>query len=280
MKRAFVRARRPEHKQQRREEILAAARDLAVASGVRNVSLGAVAEAVGLAKSNIMRYFGTREEIYLILAADEWHQWAAAVTTRLEATSAGVAPDEAASGGVASAGVASAGVASDGGAPDDAASDEAASAGGASDEAASDDAAATVTVRLDASSDHVVAALAETLADRPLLCDILSQTATTLEHNVSIEAARTFKRTILAVIADLGSQVARATGLTVGEGTELVSVATAFAGILYPIAHPSPTLAELYAQDPVIAATCPDFLPTLTRALKALAAGLPTLRED
>ncbi|MBB5775156.1 TetR/AcrR family transcriptional regulator [Nonomuraea jabiensis] len=225
MKRAFVRARRPEHKQQRREEILAAARDLAVASGVRNVSLGAVAEAVGLAKSNIMRYFGTREEIYLILATEEWHQWAEAVTTRLEA------------------------------APDDAA-------------------------RLEASSDHVVAALAETLADRPLLCDILSQTATTLEHNVSIEAARTFKRAILAVIADLGAQVARATGLTVGEGRELVSVATAFAGILYPIAHPSPTLAELYAQDPVIAATCPDFLPTLTRALKALAAGLPTLRED
>ncbi|MEV4580163.1 TetR family transcriptional regulator [Nonomuraea jabiensis] len=225
MKRAFVRARRPEHKQQRREEILAAARDLAMASGVRNVSLGAVAEAVGLAKSNIMRYFGTREEIYLILATEEWHQWAEAVTARLEA------------------------------APADAA-------------------------RLEASSDHVVAALAETLADRPLLCDILSQTATTLEHNVSIEAARTFKRAILAVIADLGAQVARATGLTVGEGTELVSVATAFAGILYPIAHPSPTLAELYAQDPVIAATCPDFLPTLTRALKALAAGLPTLRED
>ncbi|MGW6498462.1 TetR family transcriptional regulator [Nonomuraea angiospora] len=285
MKRAFVRARRPEHKQQRREEILAAARDLALASGVRNVSLGAVAEAVGLAKSNIMRYFGTREEIYLILAADEWHQWAAAVTTRLEATSAGVASDEAASGGVASGGVASGGAAPDGVAPDGVAPDGVAPDGVASDEAASagvasDDAAATVTVRLDASSDHVVAALAETLADRPLLCDILSQTATTLEHNVSIEAARTFKRTILAVIADLGSQVARATGLTVGEGTELVSVATAFAGILYPIAHPSPTLAELYAQDPVIAATCPDFLPTLTRALKALAAGLPTLRED
>ncbi|MFG6198553.1 TetR/AcrR family transcriptional regulator [Nonomuraea sp. JJY05] len=220
MKRAFVRARRPEHKQQRREEILVAARDLALTSGVRNVSLGAVAEAVGLAKSNIMRYFGTREEIYLILAAEEWRQWAEAVTTRLEAASEGGA------------------------------------------------------------SNGVAAALAETLADRPLLCDLLSQTATTLEHNVSIEAARTFKRAILAVIADVGEQVARLTGLTVGEGVELVSAATALAGILYPIANPSPMLAELYAQDPDIAATCPDFLPTLIRALKALLAGLPTLRED
>ena len=56
---AFLRARRPEHKQQRRDAILVAARDLARTSGVRNVSLGAVAEAVGLAKSNISRYFGT-----------------------------------------------------------------------------------------------------------------------------------------------------------------------------------------------------------------------------
>ncbi|MBE1587961.1 TetR family transcriptional regulator [Nonomuraea angiospora] len=215
MKRAFVRARRPEHKQQRREEILAAARDLAVASGVRNVSLGAVAEAVGLAKSNIMRYFGTREEIYLILAAEEWHQWAATVTTRLGAPPCDVA-----------------------------------------------------------------AVLAETLADRPLLCDLLSQTATTLEHNVSVEAARTFKRAIHAVIADLGEQVARVTGLTADEGVELVAAATALAGVLYPVANPSPTLAELYAQDPDIAATCPDFLPTLTRALRALLAGLPALRDD
>src|ERR687890_1121140 len=80
---AFVRARRPEQKHQRREAILAAARDLAVDSGVRNVSLGAVADAVGLAKSNISRYFGTREEIYLELLAEEWQDYAAAVTAGL-----------------------------------------------------------------------------------------------------------------------------------------------------------------------------------------------------
>ncbi|MEV1169346.1 TetR family transcriptional regulator [Nonomuraea sp. NPDC049784] len=214
MTRAFVRARRPEHKQQRREAILAAARDLAIASGVRNVSLGAVAEAVGLAKSNIMRYFGTREEIYLILAAEEWQEWSAAVIARLEV------------------------------------------------------------------SDDAVTALAETLVDRPLLCDLISHASTSLEQNVSVEAARTFKRAILAVIADLGTRVAQVTGLTGSEGVELVSAASALAGVLYPVSNPSPALAELYAQDPDIAATCPVFLPTLSRALKALAAGLPALRED
>jgi AcrR family transcriptional regulator len=55
MKEAFVRARRPEQKRQRREAILAAARELAIEAGVRNVSLGGVAAAVGLAKSNIVR---------------------------------------------------------------------------------------------------------------------------------------------------------------------------------------------------------------------------------
>jgi AcrR family transcriptional regulator len=67
----FVRARRPEHKQQRREAILEAARDLALRRGVRTITLGDLAEAVGLAKSNVVRYFGTREEIFVELCSDE-----------------------------------------------------------------------------------------------------------------------------------------------------------------------------------------------------------------
>ena len=67
----FVRARRPEHKQQRREAILEAARDLALRRGVRTITLGDLADAVGLAKSNVVRYFGTREEIFVELCSDE-----------------------------------------------------------------------------------------------------------------------------------------------------------------------------------------------------------------
>ncbi|MFC4013278.1 TetR family transcriptional regulator [Nonomuraea purpurea] len=214
---AFLRARRPEHKQQRREAILVSARELASASGVRNVSLGAVADSVGLAKSNIMRYFGTREEIYLVLAAEEWQSWSEALTDRLRA------------------------------------------ADGRND---------------------VVTALAETLADRPLLCDLLSHTSTSLEHNVSVPAARVFKRTVRSILSDLGAQAGRACGLNDGEGAELVSAAAACAGMLYPVTNPSPTMAELYAQDPDLAASCPKLLPTLTRLLSALAIGLPQLRSE
>lgn len=81
----FLRARRPEQKQQRRDTILAEARRLALESGVANVSLGGVAAAVGLAKSNVVRYFGTREEIYLELAAECWRDWRDDVRERLDA---------------------------------------------------------------------------------------------------------------------------------------------------------------------------------------------------
>jgi hypothetical protein len=124
----------------------------------------------------------------------------------------------------------------------------------------------------------VVDALAETLEARPLLCDLFGNVAAGLEHNVSLDAARAFKVTLLDVGAEIGAEVARATGLTDGEGEELVRTATALAAFLYPIAHPSPVLAELYAREPWIAAARQPFLPTLKRALTAFLAGLPTLR--
>jgi AcrR family transcriptional regulator len=214
---AFLRARRPEHKQQRRESILAAACDLARGSGVRSVSLGAVAEAAGLAKSNIARYFGTREEIYLELLTQEWQQWAQAVSDRLR------------------------------------------------------DARGT---------SEAIAALAETLADRPLFCDLLSHVSTSLEHNVSVPAARTFKHAMYDLSASMGTELSRTTELTEREGGELVAIAAGLAGMLYRSANPPPVVAQVYAEDPELAASRPTLLPTLVRTLSALAAGLPTLRDN
>lgn len=195
-------------------------------SGVRTVTLGSVAQAVGLAKSNVGRYFGTREEIFLELAATGWREWGDAADARLR------------------------------------------------DGTESETASETGEPRA-----RVVAALAETLADRPFFCDLLSHTTTTLEHNISLEAARTFKYAALGVVSRLGAQVSHVSpDLDESEGAELVQAAAALAGTLYPVATPSPVLAELYATDPELAAFCPQLLPTLRRALAALAAGLPTLR--
>jgi AcrR family transcriptional regulator len=83
MQAPFQRARRPDQKDQRREAILGAAAELAQQSGVAWVSLGDIATAVGLAKSNVLRYFGTREEIYLRLSMQEGSDWAAAASAAL-----------------------------------------------------------------------------------------------------------------------------------------------------------------------------------------------------
>ncbi|MFC0542976.1 TetR/AcrR family transcriptional regulator [Kutzneria chonburiensis] len=79
----FQRARRPEHKEQRREAILAAARVLATRDGVRTVTLGDIAAEVGVHKSALLRYFETREEIYLQLTAEGWQEWTEALRIAL-----------------------------------------------------------------------------------------------------------------------------------------------------------------------------------------------------
>ena len=80
----FRRARSAAQKQQRREAILAAARGLGAQRGVRCMTLGDIAGEVGLAKSNVLRYFGTREEILLQLTVDGWRDWTEAVRGRLD----------------------------------------------------------------------------------------------------------------------------------------------------------------------------------------------------
>jgi AcrR family transcriptional regulator len=85
----YQRARSPERKEERREAILAAARALALESSVREVSLGDIARRVGLAKSNVLRYFETREEVYLRLVVREWEIWNRAASERLRAAPAG-----------------------------------------------------------------------------------------------------------------------------------------------------------------------------------------------
>jgi AcrR family transcriptional regulator len=81
----FLRARRPEQKRLRETAILGAARELALRDGVGAVSLAAIAAEVGMHKSALLKYFGTREEIFLRLAETEWRDWAEVVVADLAA---------------------------------------------------------------------------------------------------------------------------------------------------------------------------------------------------
>jgi AcrR family transcriptional regulator len=88
---AFQRARRPEQKLQRRDAILGAARELARRDGVRTVSLAGIAAEVGIHKSALLRYFETREQIFLELTAEAWRDWVRALHAGLDAASPGSA---------------------------------------------------------------------------------------------------------------------------------------------------------------------------------------------
>src|ERR1700727_853607 len=79
----FQRARSSENKTQRRESILAAAAQLATRDGVRQVTLTDIAARVGMHKSALLRYFETREQIFLELTGRSWRDWAAAVRAGL-----------------------------------------------------------------------------------------------------------------------------------------------------------------------------------------------------
>ncbi|MFJ6016973.1 TetR/AcrR family transcriptional regulator [Streptomyces sp. NPDC092952] len=79
----FERARSAEAKRMRESAILGAAERLAVEHGVRSVTLTDIAAAVGMHKSAMLRYFETREEIFLRLVAVQWKEWSEEVRDRL-----------------------------------------------------------------------------------------------------------------------------------------------------------------------------------------------------
>lgn len=90
---AFQRARSAQAKQAREEAILDAARALARERGVRDVTLTDIAGAVGMHKSALLRYFETREQIFLRLTAEGWRQWSAELRGDLERRTHTTAPE-------------------------------------------------------------------------------------------------------------------------------------------------------------------------------------------
>src|SRR6266536_1011169 len=203
----FQRARRPEHKQQRYDAILAAARALALQNSVRDVSLADIAAEVGMHKSALLRYFTTRDEIYLHLAARDWQDWAEAIARALADAPAGSTAD-------------------------------------------------------------VAAAFTRTLADRPLLCDLLAHVPLNLERNVPIESARVYKLAVLSAADRILTHVHRV----------LPDLADAdlwdpIAAGLHQVVHPPPTLAALYREDPQLGHADVEFAASLQRITEVILLG-------
>lgn len=82
----FQRARKPEEIQARRETLLAAAAELFDAEGPLGAGLNAIAARAGFTKSNVYRYFESREEVLLSLFLDEMNQLVPALAAAVAAT--------------------------------------------------------------------------------------------------------------------------------------------------------------------------------------------------
>ena len=80
----FVRARKPEQIAQRREAILVAMSDLLEQEKPEQISLNQVARQAGLAKSNVYRYFDSREAILLALLREDGLRWMTSIEAALE----------------------------------------------------------------------------------------------------------------------------------------------------------------------------------------------------
>jgi AcrR family transcriptional regulator len=207
----FQRARRPEHKEQRRRDILEAAAELGLREGVRPVTLTGIAAHAGVHKSAVLRYFASREAVFLQLTADGWQGWAAAVEAALP---------------------------------------------GPTDPSA------------------VAAALAATLAERPLFCDLLAHAQLNLERGVTREQVRDFKVTTLDAVDRVSAALATALpSLTRGRAVDVIAATTAIAAAQWQTANPPETLARLYAEDPLFAHVASEFAPRLTRLVTLLLTG-------
>jgi AcrR family transcriptional regulator len=89
----FQRARSEEQRAARRRAILAAAAAMLAEMPVAQVSLNELSRRVGLAKSNVLRYFESREAVLLELLDSAWQEWLAQLAGELAAVvDAGASP--------------------------------------------------------------------------------------------------------------------------------------------------------------------------------------------
>ena len=214
VERQFQRARTAANKKRRATDLVEAARELALRDGARCVTLTAIATHAGVHASAVRRYFDSREEILLVLTAQEWGSWAGALAEALE------------------------------GSP---------------------------VVRVE----QLASLLARSIGGRALFCDLLAHASLTLEREVPLEVARTFKLAALDAVESIGSMIARALPeLGERDARDLVTVTTALAAMLWQYAHPPPALEQLYRDDPRLGHTMEDFGARLSRMIRYAAAGI------
>jgi AcrR family transcriptional regulator len=216
----FQRARSDEQRAIRRQTILDTAAAMLEEMPVAELSLNELSRRVGLAKSNVLRYFDSREAVLLELLDSLSREWLEELTDTL-------APAMGASG-------------------------------------AFEDRAG-----------RLGAAVARTLAARPVLCDLLSAQAAVLEHNVSTESVVSFKRRGVSLAAGFVGLIRDVLPeLSEEQAWRLVVATLLYASSLWAHSTPPQAVLDAYDQIPELQSMRLDFEPALADLLVTMAVGL------
>jgi AcrR family transcriptional regulator len=117
--------------------------------------------------------------------------------------------------------------------------------------------------------------VATTLAERPVLCDLLGAQAAVLERNVSTEIAVRHKHDAMAAVHALADIVRRHVPEVDGDAAMHVGGASLLcAGAVWSACQPSPAMSAAYEQDPDLAAMRLDFTTALGELVALLLTGL------
>jgi AcrR family transcriptional regulator len=222
MSTTFQRARSEEQRAERRLTILETAAGMLTEMPVAKLSLNELSRRVGLAKSNVLRYFETREAVLLELLNAELDDWVDALEQAHQ-------PSE-----------------------------------------------GTPTER----ANRIAVRVASSLAERPVLCDLISAQAAVLEHNVSTEIALRHKqathrmverlqRLILGDLPELNEQ----------EAYVVVATTLLMCSAAWPRSQPSEAVLAAYAADEEIAAHQMDFADWMRQTLELTISGLGARRS-
>ncbi|WP_433696823.1 TetR family transcriptional regulator [Nocardiopsis sp. CA-288880] len=214
----FQRARSEEQREIRRQAILDTTATMLEEMPASAVSLNELSRRVGLAKSNVLRYFESREAILLELLDRAWQQWIADLPALLDA-------------GI--------------------------------DQAAS----------VDRRTEQFATVVARSLAERRVLCDLLSAQAGVLEHNVSAEVAARYKRAAVANVADIAALAHRHLPELGSSAPQLTAAMIMAIGAVWTHSRPSEAMLAAYRDDPSLTAFELDFVTALQEMLATLAAG-------
>ncbi|MFD6288443.1 TetR family transcriptional regulator [Streptomyces sp. NPDC060205] len=216
----FQRARSEEQRAVRRRAILDTTAAMLGEMPVSQVSLNELSRRVGLAKSNVLRYFESREAVLLELLATATQGLLDHLATAL--------PDAV-------------------------------------------EADAPVVGR----ADRVAAILADALAARPVLCDLISAQAAVLERNVSTQVAAAHKRSSIGHAFALAHQIRlHVPELDERDAVRFIAGALMVVTAAWPHAHPSPAVLAVYELEPELAVLRIDFTTALRESLEVLLSGL------